>query len=503
MPPGGEINVGRMKASKQTHQFLPEDSSTVNERADDEWLYPGEGTSSGDLGESVGFSGVPGHSIPVKFGDDTPSPRSSMTDGSPRELRHGPGSSTSLRFSKAIGYKVRDKNFEDHNYNSRNAGLENPIPRSERALLCGRMLEGVFTSTTKFKPSASIAATLDLMQYATQREEPQIEIDIVMTGGGLKGYYMAGASYVLLHELEKQNVRIARVAGASAGAWAGFFMLTGFSCADWIETYFGCAKNLQRTLLEAYEDMWPFVKTLIPEDAYIHCSGKLFISLTEVTVWGLRNRMVSQYDSNEDLFCACLASSTIPYLTVRSMVATYKNMWVLDGGFTNNTPIFDDGVRRQLVFRLYEVEYPWRLLTNASDTCIEALVLRGAILMSRFLQGDPAGDGSISWLERKDAAQSSSSGALATLRHWLRFRPMVLIRMLLTPITVSVMVAGRGLRNLLRVCGLYHPPNLGSKGEGDSIVPFHHAQRDSGSSYLRWVLWGSLVERLQRLGFLL
>jgi len=242
------------------------------------------------------------------------------------------------------------------------------------------MLESICGSVSQFKPSNSIAASMDLMRGAGI-QVPEIEIDLVLSGGGLKGYYMAGASYVLLNELEKQNVRISRVAGASAGAWAGFFILTGFSTADWIETYFGCQRNPEMTLLEAYEAMWPFVSTLIPEDAYIHCSGRLFISLTEITPWGLRNRMISQYDSNNDLFEACLASSTIPWLTERKGVRRYKGMVVCDGGFSNNTPVFDDGIRRQLIFRLYEVEYPWRLLTSASDTCIEALVLRGAILM--------------------------------------------------------------------------------------------------------------------------
>ena len=49
----------------------------------------------------------------------------------------------------------------------------------------------------------------------------------------------------------------------------------------------------------------------------------------------------------------------------------------MDGGITNNTPIFPDGENRQLVFRLYEVEYPWRGMLQAVDTCIETLTLRG------------------------------------------------------------------------------------------------------------------------------
>ena len=43
---------------------------------------------------------------------------------------------------------------------------------------------------------------------------------------------------------------------------------------------------------------------------------------------------------------------------------------MVDGGLTNNIPLFTDGVRRQLVFRLFDVEYPWRLLVNAQGEAI-------------------------------------------------------------------------------------------------------------------------------------
>jgi predicted patatin/cPLA2 family phospholipase len=81
----------------------------------------------------------------------------------------------------------------------------------------------------------------------------------------------------------------------------------------------------------------------------------LFISITVITSTGLKNLMVSEYFSNDDLLEACLASSTIPYITERKMYRTFRGMKVVDGGLTNNTPIFRDGLKRQLVFRLSQV----------------------------------------------------------------------------------------------------------------------------------------------------
>jgi len=69
---------------------------------------------------------------------------------------------------------------------------------------------------------------------------PQAEVDIVISGGGMKGFFMCGAAHIITKELERYNVRIARISGASAGAWGAMFMLTGVSTAHWMETYYAC-----------------------------------------------------------------------------------------------------------------------------------------------------------------------------------------------------------------------------------------------------------------------
>jgi hypothetical protein len=117
--------------------------------------------------------------------------------------------------------------------------------------------------------------------------------------------------------------------------------------------------------------MWPWIESILPPDAYRICTGRLFISVTEVT-WrgGLKNRMISEYFSNRDLFEACLASSTVPYISLPRAVFHYRNMWCVDGGVTNNTPIFPDLPRRCLVFRLSDLFYPAKLLINPAGTSL-------------------------------------------------------------------------------------------------------------------------------------
>jgi predicted acylesterase/phospholipase RssA len=96
---------------------------------------------------------------------------------------------------------------------------------------------------------------------------------------------------------------------------------------------------------------WLWLKEIIPKDAFKICSGRLFISVTILTLLGPKNIIYSEFTSNQDLFECCLASSSIPYLTERQGLRKYREYWVVDGGVTNNTPVFTDELRRQMVSR--------------------------------------------------------------------------------------------------------------------------------------------------------
>ena len=359
-----------------------------------------------------------------------------------------------------------------------------------RASLCEEMLRNISSNIHTFRPSESLYNLKRLAKDADEYEdEDEIEIDIVLSGGGLKGYFMAGCGFVLTEELAKQNIKIGRVAGTSAGSWAGMFLLTGFDTKDWLETYYACQANPDLTLLEVYEKIWPQgVESLMAEDAYITCTDRLFISVTEITRWGLQNRMISKFRSNRELFECCCASSMIPYLSHMKLYWDLKchNMWCLDGGITNNTPIFPDGNNRQLVFRLYEVEYPWRGMLQAVDTCIETLTLRGGLLMSRFLQGEAMD--SITWLEKK---RSKSD---------LIIKPGYAIRIALLPVIVTGFIIGKntGLSSLLR--------NAFRGDKGGYLVPFSKAAQifgGSGGTYVGTVLLTSIINALRSVGALL
>ena len=272
------------------------------------------------------------------------------------------------------------------------------VQHTADADLLQRLLGDVSNSIQSFRPSPSLAN----LSAAGQQEE----VDIVVSGGGLKGYFVIGARAVLENQLAQRNLKLCRCAGASAGAWAAMFMASGVSNSDWLKTYTFTRNAFEAgdssRVLEAYrEQILPWLAEKLPKDAYIRCNGRCFISITVLDRcgWLPRNMIVSQFESNEDLVNACFASSCIPFVVEHGMGPRFRGLRVVDGGLTNNTPCFTDGVRRQIVIRLEQVPYDWRAFAIPCDPCIEALALNGALMMARFLEGREVGL-AISWSSR-------------------------------------------------------------------------------------------------------
>ena len=77
-----------------------------------------------------------------------------------------------------------------------------------------------------------------------------------------------------------------------------------------IITHLSTSTSTSTMLTGAYLEIWPEVAKLLPHNAWEICTDRLFISVTEITPWGLRERVISKFSSNEDLFqvslCLCL-----------------------------------------------------------------------------------------------------------------------------------------------------------------------------------------------------
>lgn len=88
-----------------------------------------------------------------------------------------------------------------------------------------------------------VLGTLAARVATEQLRELPAEVDVVVSGGGLRGYYVTGCWVVLRSLVRAGRLRIRRFAGASAGAWCCVFMACDMEPLDWVETYFETARH--------------------------------------------------------------------------------------------------------------------------------------------------------------------------------------------------------------------------------------------------------------------
>ena len=126
---------------------------------------------------------------------------------------------------------------------------------NQTSLLTERIIAEISKSIIVFKPSKSLYQ-LNLDDVEEGLASPTTEVDVVISGGGLKGYYVCGCIAVLQHQFNAHRIKIARVSGASAGAWSAMFICCGLSTTLWIESYHRLTENPHKTIHEVYvEDL--------------------------------------------------------------------------------------------------------------------------------------------------------------------------------------------------------------------------------------------------------
>nr|XP_006820919.1 PREDICTED: patatin-like phospholipase domain-containing protein 4-like [Saccoglossus kowalevskii] len=83
-----------------------------------------------------------------------------------------------------------------------------------------------------------------------------------------------------------------------------------------------------------------WIEEFLPADAHELATDKVFISVT--CLHGKKNELVSKYETREDLIQALLCSCHIPYYVDRKY-PEFRGQKYLDGGYSNNLPLFREG----------------------------------------------------------------------------------------------------------------------------------------------------------------
>ncbi len=113
-------------------------------------------------------------------------------------------------------------------------------------------------------------------------------------------------------------------------------------------------QNIRVRVLLHVADFWRYCKdalwTDLPADAAAIVSGRLFVSLTDLT---LRNHLVSEFANREELADALACSCFIPAFS-GYRVPRFRGRRFLDGGLTNSLPAPPIPVTTQAVFWISE-----------------------------------------------------------------------------------------------------------------------------------------------------
>lgn len=221
----------------------------------------------------------------------------------------------------------------------------------------------------------------------SSNDDNPLEIDVVVSGGGMKGFFIVGCWSILKSLIENNKISVNRWAGTSVGAGCVAYMCCGVDPVLWSNTYWKTRRLIRSESITIVESFRKLSHELLPDNAHELCSGKVFISLTLLTIFGPKNVIISKYHSKADLIEAVVSSCSIPFMTSRDIISNFRGMRVLDGGFTNNTPLFHDSPRKQLIFHTPRVHYQSGLVLNMKDPCIDSLIIRGAFIMRQFISG--------------------------------------------------------------------------------------------------------------------
>ncbi|KAI6227259.1 Patatin-like phospholipase domain-containing protein 4 [Aphelenchoides fujianensis] len=198
----------------------------------------------------------------------------------------------------------------------------------------------------QWKPTTPPADLLD--QPGVFKKFPK-ELALSCSGCGFLGSYHFGVMMSFQKHAKELLSRVTRFAGASAGSLVATLMVVApDKMEEGLNQLYEMADELVKLKLGALtpgyflsERLASVVNCHLPEDVS-GADGRLFISLTRQK--DKTNRMISKYPSREYLALCLNASCFIPiyssgYYAVPPVVDDEP---CIDGGFTNNLPLFDD-----------------------------------------------------------------------------------------------------------------------------------------------------------------
>jgi len=167
-------------------------------------------------------------------------------------------------------------------------------------------------------------------------------MNVSFSGCGFLGVYHLGVAAALRRHVPAAVLAEARFAGASAGALVGAAVAANAPLDPCVEAFLSTATTVRSLWGGAFNPnskldsaIAAYFRTVFPANAYRDLRGRHHVSLTELPFF--RNRLVTDFESDEEVLDALLCSSYIPGFTA-AKPPKFRGRYYVDGGFSDNNP---------------------------------------------------------------------------------------------------------------------------------------------------------------------
>jgi len=167
-------------------------------------------------------------------------------------------------------------------------------------------------------------------------------VNLSFAGCGFLGVYQVGVAEAFRQH--SQIVEVSKAGGSSAGALVAAAMLTGLPMQSVLAQFEEMMAEASKHRLGAFSPYFHLgsaieasLHFLLPPDSHLTLSGRLHVSLTNLSSRPFTNSIVSQFPTRDHLISSLLCSCYLPLISGPNPPSLQGERF-LDGGFTQQFP---------------------------------------------------------------------------------------------------------------------------------------------------------------------
>ena len=178
---------------------------------------------------------------------------------------------------------------------------------------------------------------------------------LVISGGGARISYLIG----IKKYFDENKIRFDQYSGSSSGSIFIVLMACNISNDLIISEYSKLVSDNEYFKNYKLDIVRKYLNKLLPENSHIICSNKVRISYSYLDylynlIPIIRNKIETKFHSKKHLIETILASCSFPFFINKNFFYKYQNKYVLDGFFSNNTPLIEhNNSKNQIIIKTY------------------------------------------------------------------------------------------------------------------------------------------------------